>query len=102
MLSLLNGVARIKIKKNMGMLQTNLKIIKEGRDINHAVSHYYGMIQSQLKDEDYDKLNVFAVNEDNFDEVMERQENCAQDNDTRHALHNKMKQRRLVCIEVDW
>jgi hypothetical protein len=86
----------------MGMLQTDLKILKQGRDVNHAISHFYGMIHKQLEGADYEKINIFEVKDDNFDEVMDRQETYAQDDWTKESLKKKMNERRLVCVEIDW
>jgi hypothetical protein len=86
----------------MGMLQTDLKVLKEGRDIKNAISHFYGMIHKQLEGADYEKLNVFEVDENNFEDVMSRQETYADDDWSKRSLKTKMEQRRLVCVEVDW
>ena len=84
------------------MLQTEVKILKEKSDINKLIVDVYNVIGRQLGDSNYEKYDVFEVNAENFDEVMDRQESYANDDTTREALKTKMKQRRLLCVEIDW
>lgn len=84
------------------MLQTEVKILKEKSDINKLIVDVYNVIGRQLGDSNYEKYDVFEVNAENFDEVMDRQESYANDDTTRESLKTKMKQRRLLCVEIDW
>lgn len=86
----------------MGMLQTEVKILKEKSDINKSISEISNIIGRQLANAEYDKYDVFEVNAENFDEVMDRQETYSQDDTTRQSLRTKMEQRRLLCVEIDW
>lgn len=86
----------------MGVLQTELKILKEKSDVTKSISEIYNIIGRQLGNSEYDKYNVFEVNSENFDEIMDRQETYAQDDTTRQSLKTKMEQRRLLCVEIDW
>ena len=86
----------------MGMLQTEVKILKEKSDINKSIAEIYNIVGRQLGDSNYDKYDVFEVNAENFDEVMDRQETYAQDDTTKESLKTKMEQRRLLCVEIDW
>lgn len=84
------------------MLQTEVKILKEKSDIDKLIVDVYNVIGRQLGDSNYEKYDVFEVNAENFDEVMDRQESYADDDTTRESLKTKMKQRRLLCVEIDW
>jgi hypothetical protein len=86
----------------MGMLQTEVKILKEKADISKSVTEIYNLVGRQLGNAEYDKYDVFEVNAENFDEIMDRQETYAQDDTTRQSLKTKMEQRRLLCVEIDW
>jgi len=84
------------------MLQTEVKILKEKSDIDKLIVDVYNVIGRQLGDSNYEKYYVFEVNAENFDEVMDRQASYADDDTTRESLKTKMKQRRLLCVEIDW
>lgn len=86
----------------MGMLQTEVKILKEKSNINKSIAEIYNIVGRQLGDSKYDKYDVFEINAENFDEVMDRQETYAQDDTTKESLKTKMEQRRLLCVEIDW
>lgn len=88
----------------MGMLETRIKRVPEGKDRNETARQLRMELEDYFSDHDNscDDFKIDALTEENFDEVWEVQETYKNTPEIKEKYRGLAKEGKLVYAEIDW
>jgi len=88
----------------MGMLETRIKKVPEGKDRNETARQLRLELEDYFSDHDNscDDFKVGPLTGENFDEVWEVQETYKNTPEIKEKYRGLAKEGKLVYAEIDW